>query len=168
MKFSLKAGIALAALTGAVAMAGSFSRRSWWHAAGRLDQRRLHGADAADHAQCRGSVLLPRRRRLFVVQEPKLTWPVNNDDITGYYEGNDPTAKFHEISRTSTFITDKVANTQREGSAFGEFGAGCGLGGGDAGRGFRGEVMFGFHGDRTRRACAPSSTHHCGTVPTRS
>lgn len=72
---------------------------------------------------------------------PDITWPVNNDTISGHYDGS---GNFVETGRLSTFVTDDVANASRESSAFGEFGAGCGSGS----RGMRAEVMFGYHGDR--------------------
>ncbi|MEQ1719159.1 MAG: outer membrane beta-barrel protein [Hyphomicrobium sp.] len=70
-------------------------------------------------------------------QSPEITWPVNNDTYTVDANNN-------VVGHASTFVTDQVTNTSRENGVFGEFGMGCGSGS----RGLRGEVMFGFRGDR--------------------
>jgi opacity protein-like surface antigen len=147
MKFTLKAGIALAALTSAAAMTGSAYAADL-------------GGDRGGSMKDGGYSPMPEIVRgasgpCYVradvgyswADEPTLTWPVNNDNITGFFENNDSTKKFHETSRTSTFVTDKVANTSRDSHAFGEVGLGCGASLGMPGRGIRGEVMFGFHGN---------------------
>jgi opacity protein-like surface antigen len=149
MKFMLKAGIALAALTGAVAMTGSTNAADLGAPRGGSMKDGYMEPMPQIMRGASGPCYFRADAGYSWSQEPQLTWPVNNDEITGFFEGNDEVnGKFHELSRDSTFVTDKVANTKREGSAFGEFGAGCGIGAGEPGRGFRGEVMFGFHGDR--------------------
>lgn len=75
--------------------------------------------------------------------DPKIKWPVNSDTYEGYFVNDDTNNDFIVTDHTSTFVTDKVTATSREGSAFGEVGAGCGSGS----RGLRGEVMFGFRGN---------------------
>jgi opacity protein-like surface antigen len=148
MKFTLKAGIALTALTGAVAMAGSTfaadlggDRGGSMKDGGYVEPMPPIMRGAAGPCYFRADV------GYSWADEPTLTWPVNNDTIHGYYVNNDTTGKFHETSTTSKFVTDKVANTSRDSGAFGEVGAGCGFGMGEPGRGFRAEAMFGFHGD---------------------
>lgn len=72
---------------------------------------------------------------------PDIKWPVNNDTISGHFDGG---GNFVETGRTSTFLTDNVTGTSRESGTFGEVGGGCGQGS----RGMRAEVMFGYHGSR--------------------
>lgn len=75
-------------------------------------------------------------------KSPDITWPVNQETRTGHDDGS---GTFVETApRTYTHITDEVTATDRESGIFGEVGAGCGSGS----RGIRGEVMFGYHGDR--------------------
>ncbi len=137
MKSTLKAGIALAALSAAVAIAGSASAAD------------LGGSMKDGYIQPMPEVVRgpsgPCYFRADVgyswSQDPELTWPVNNQTISVLDDGF---GNYNEVSRTSTFVGDSVANASRENSAFGEVGMGCGSGP----RGLRGEVMFGFHGDR--------------------
>ena len=137
MKSTLKAGIALAALSAAVAIAGSASAAD------------LGGSMKDGYIQPMPEVLRgpsgPCYFRADVgyswSQDPELTWPVNNQTISVLDDG---TGNYNEVSRTSTFVGDSVANASRDNSAFGEVGMGCGSGP----RGLRGEVMFGYHGDR--------------------
>lgn len=58
--------------------------------------------------------------------DPKVTWPVTD-------------------ATTGDFITDHVKNLNTDGSWFGEAGVGCGSGS----SGFRGDVTFGYHGQRS-------------------
>ena len=148
MKFTLKAGIALAALTSAAAMAGSANAADLGGDRGGSMKDGGYVAPMPEIFRgASGPCYVRADAGYSWADEPTLTWPVNNDNITGFYEGNDVTKKFHETSRTSTFVTDKVANTSRDSHAFGEIGLGCGASLGMPGRGIRGEVMFGFHGN---------------------
>ena len=148
MKFTLKAGIALAALTSAAAMAGSANAADL---GGDRGGSIKDGGYMAPMPEIFRGASGPCYVRADVgygwADAPTMTWPVNNDTITGYYVGDNYNNQFVEQSRTSTFVTDKVTNTSRESSAFGEVGLGCGASLGMPGRGIRGEVMFGFHGD---------------------
>jgi opacity protein-like surface antigen len=147
MKFTLKAGIALAALTGAAAMAGSTNAADL--GAARGGSMKDGGYMAPMPEIVRGGAG-PCYMRADVgygwSDTPSITWPVNNDTITGHTDTT--TGTFVETGRTSTFVTDKVSNASRDNGAFGEIGAGCGSSWGGPGRGIRGEIMFGFHGDR--------------------
>lgn len=81
--------------------------------------------------------------------EPKITWPVNSDTITGYFIDNDTNNDFVVTDHTSTHITDAVTNTSRDDGVFGEIGAGCTLfGSAQSGRALRAELMVGFRGNR--------------------
>ena len=79
-------------------------------------------------------------------RDPEITWPVSTDTIDVVDTGG---GNFKEVNRSSVLVTDQVNNTSRENGAFGEVGFGCGMSlGGGSGRGIRGELMFGFRGDR--------------------
>ena len=150
MKFTLKAGVALAALSGAVAMANS---------AIAADRGGMPGGSVKDG----GSVApLPQVYRgasgpcyfradvgYSFSDDPKLTFPVNNQTKTGYFVGDDPTAAFVQTAHTSTFVGDQVSNTSADGGVFGEVGLGCGWEGNTPGRGIRGEVALGFRGNHS-------------------
>ena len=146
MKFTLKAGIALAALTGAVAIAGSTNA---------ADLGGVRGGSMKDGYMAPMPEIMrgaggPCYMRADVgygwAEDPSITWPVNNDAITGHTDA--ATGTFVETGRTSTFLTDQVTNTSRDNGAFGEIGAGCSSNIGGPGRALRGEIMFGYHGDR--------------------
>jgi opacity protein-like surface antigen len=141
MKFTLKAGIALAALTSAAAMAGSANAADL---GGDRGGSIKDGGYMAPMPEIFRGASGPCYVRADVgygwADAPTLAWPVNNDTIFVDEYGK-------ETYRTSTFVTDKVSNTSRESGAFGEVGLGCGASLGMPGRGIRGEVMFGFHGD---------------------
>ena len=145
MKFMLKAGIALAALTGAVAMTGSTNAADLGAPRGGSMKDGYMEPMPQIMRGASGPCYFRADAGYSWSQEPELTWPVNSEKI---HFVTDATGKWHETFRDSKFVTDKVANAKREGSAFGEFGAGCGIGAGEPGRGFRGEVMFGLHGSR--------------------
>ncbi len=140
MTFSLKAGIALAALAGAAAVAGSASAADLGGNGGSIKDGYM-----APMPQIVRGPAGPCYFRADVgyswSQDPELTWPVNNQTISVLDDG---TGNYNEVSRTSTYIGDSVSNASRDNSAFGEVGVGCGSGS----RGLRGEVMFGYHGDR--------------------
>lgn len=154
MKSTLKAGIALAALTGAVAMAGS--------------------TNAADLGGPRGGSI----KDGYVEPMPQVTrgpaGPCYFRADVGYSKSNDPSARWAVTENTfdgadvdgdgfadgdanfdgiidaneivNSFLGDRVSNTSLDNSWFGEIGAGCGTAMG--GRGFRGELMFGVHGSK--------------------
>lgn len=137
MTMTFKAGIALAALTGVVAMTGT---------AGAADLGGYGGGSMKD-----GGYMAPM---------PQVTRGVSGPcyvraDI-GYSASTDP-----EISWAQTvpvgggpgpngeadgdFVTDNVTTLDFESTWFGQVGAGCGTGGA---RGIRGELMLGYHGKR--------------------
>ncbi len=73
--------------------------------------------------------------------DPDVTWPVSNGVFTGDANGNN-TVDYNEIDHRH--VTDKVANVEVEGTWLVEGGVGCGSGS----RGFRGELMLGYRGNR--------------------
>jgi opacity protein-like surface antigen len=82
-------------------------------------------------------------------QSPSTSWPVNNLTRTfadqaahDDYYNNGNTAGL--ISETTTFAGDTVSNVSLENTWLAEGGLGCGSGS----RGFRGEIMLGYRGDR--------------------
>jgi opacity protein-like surface antigen len=135
MTKTIKAGIALAALTGAVAMAGS--------------------ATAADLGMPRGGSI---KDNPYMAPMPVVSRGAGNcygrADV-GYAASGDP-----EISWAQTVpvggtgpngegpgehVTDDVATLSFDNTWFGAIGGGCGWGGS---RGIRAEVMLGYHGSR--------------------
>jgi opacity protein-like surface antigen len=138
MKTTIQAGIALAALGAAAGLAGQAF-------AADLGGSIKDGGYVAPMPEIVRGGAGPCYYRADIgysfAQSPEITWPVSNDTITVQ---NDGSGGWHEVSRTSTFLTDQVTNTSRENGIFGEFGMGCGSGS----RGLRAEVMFGFRGDR--------------------
>jgi opacity protein-like surface antigen len=145
MKFTLKAGIALTALTGAVAMAGSTFAADLGGDRGGSMKDGGYVEPMPQLMRGAGPCYFRADVGYGWSDAPTLTWPVNNDIIDVVDDG---AGHWHEVSRKSVFVTDKVSNTSRENGAFGEVGAGCGFGASEPGRGFRAEMMFGFHGDR--------------------
>ena len=143
MKTKLMAGIALAALTTAASLAGTASAAD------------LGGAPMAGGSIKDGYVQpMPEVSRgagpCYVradvgyswARDPDIKWPTGSEEIFVDEYGNELYSEF-------THITDAVTNTSRENGAFGEVGAGCTLWGNtNSGRALRGEVMFGFRGDR--------------------
>lgn len=138
MSSMLKAGIALAALTGAVTVAG-------------------HSAIAADLG---GSVKdgylapMPQISRgvsgpcyvradvgYAVSADPDVKWPVSNG-VFGGDDDSDGEVDADEIDYS--YQGDAVTNVSLDNTWFGAVGAGCGSGS----RGIRGEVMLGYHGKR--------------------
>ncbi len=146
MKSTLKAGVALAALASAAAMAGSVNAADL--GAPRGGSIKDGYMEAMPQVSRGGNCYFRADVGYSWAKDPDMTWPVNSDTITGYFLGDDTNNAFVETDRTSTFVTDQVTNGSRENGAFGEIGAGCGLAMGNPGRGFRGELMFGFRGDR--------------------
>lgn len=142
MNTKLMAGIALAAITAAASLAGTASAAD------------LGGAPMAGGSMKDGYVQpMPEVSRgagpCYVradvgyswAREPDIKWPTGTETV---YMRNG-----YEIGRDFTHTTDAVTNTSRENGAFGEVGAGCTLwGSASSGRALRGEVMFGFRGDR--------------------
>ncbi|NOT72916.1 MAG: porin family protein [Hyphomicrobium sp.] len=125
MKFTLKAGIALAALTGAVAMTGS--------------------AIAADLGAPRGGSI----KDGYVEAMPQIvrgpSGPCYFRADVGYSASTDPTINWAQTDPiTLDYITSDVRTLSYDNSWFGEVGAGCGSGS----RGIRGELMLGLHGGR--------------------
>ena len=140
MTFSLKAGIALAALAGAAAVAGSASAADLGGNGGSIKDGYMSPMPeivrgAAGPCYFRADVGYSWS------QDPDVTWPVNNQNVHYTVDG---AGNYTETYRDSTFVGDGVANASRDNSAFGEVGVGCGSGS----RGLRGEMMFGYHGDR--------------------
>lgn len=77
-------------------------------------------------------------------RDPDVKWPVNNgsfDPVTGDTNANG-VIDANEI--TYTYVGDAVSNVSMENTWLAEAGVGCGTGS----RGFRGEVAFGYRGDR--------------------
>jgi opacity protein-like surface antigen len=143
MKTKLMAGIALAAITVAASLSGTASAAD------------LGGAPMAGGSMKDGYVQpMPEVSRgagpCYIradvgyswARDPDIKWPTGREDVFLDAGGN-------ELYRTFTHVTDEVTNTSRENGAFGEVGAGCTLwGNASSGRALRGEVMFGFRGDR--------------------
>ena len=84
--------------------------------------------------------------------DPTITWPVNNDNTTVDFSATGPDGSGGtfgptnpKVTKTSTFVTDKVANASMENTWLAEAGIGCGWGGS---RGVRIEAMLGFRGNR--------------------
>jgi opacity protein-like surface antigen len=73
--------------------------------------------------------------------DPDVKWPVNNGVFTGDDNGNG-VVDYDEIDHR--FVTSNVSNVSFENTWLAEGGVGCGSGS----RGFRGELMFGYRGDR--------------------
>lgn len=145
MKTKLLAGIALAALSGAGAMTGT-----------------VNAADLGGSVKDGGYVApLPEITRggagpcyfrgdvgYGFDSSPTINFPVSDVTVFGA-DFTDPVTgatSWQEISRSSQFVTDKVANTQRDGGVVGSVAAGCGWGGS---RGIRAEIEFGFYGSRS-------------------
>ena len=135
MKTVLKAGVAAAALaialtvttdTFAADLGGSF--KDGYAAAP------AYVASAVGPCYFRGDV------GYSASQDPSVTWPVNNGSWTD--TNTDGIVDANEVS--STFVTDRVTNVSLENTWLAEGGMGCGSGS----RGFRGEVMLGYRGDR--------------------
>ena len=126
MKFTLKAGIALAALTGAAAMAGSVSAAD------------LGGAPRGGSIKDGYVEAMPQ-----IVRGP--SGPCYFRADVGYSKSGDPTINWAQADPvTLDYITSDVKTLSFDNSWFGEVGAGCGSGS----RGLRGELMFGVHGSR--------------------
>ena len=149
MKLTLKAGIASAALASAALIAGQAS-------AADLGGNRGGSVKDGGYVQPMPEIVRgaagPCYFRADVgyswSRDPEITWPVNNDIIDVIDTGG---GNFKEVGRTSVPAAGSPAvnNTSREDGAFGEVGFGCGIQlGGGTGRGLRGELMFGFRGDR--------------------
>jgi len=77
-----------------------------------------------------------------VSRDPSVSWPVNNSVWTDNGSG-DGVVTADELS--SVFVTDSVTNVSLENTWLAEGGIGCGSGS----RGFRGEVMLGYRGNRS-------------------
>lgn len=137
------AGIALAALPGAVAMTGT-----------------VNAADLGGSVKDGGYVApLPEVYRggagpcyfrgdvgYGFSSDPTIKFPVFNDVITGFFTQNDQVnGRFVQTDQQATFITDRVNNTTRDDGVIGSVAAGCGWGGS---RGIRAEIEFGFYGSR--------------------
>ena len=126
MKITLKAGIALAALTGAVGMAGS---------AIAADLGGMQGGSVKDGGYV---AAMPE-----IVRGP--SGPCYFRADVGYSVSQDPTIEWAQTNpNTLNYLSSNVKTLGFENSAFGEIGAGCGSGS----RGLRGELMFGLHGNR--------------------
>ncbi len=143
MKTKLMAGIALAALTTAASLAGTAS-------AADLGSAPMAGGSMKDGyvqplpevSRGAGPCYVRADVGYSWAKDPDIKWPVSTDTV--YVDGYG-----NETRRDSVFLTDEVTNASRENGAFGEVGAGCTLWGNtNSGRALRGEVMFGFRGDR--------------------
>jgi opacity protein-like surface antigen len=139
MSSMLNAGIALAALTGAVTVAG--------HSAIAADL----GGSAKDGylapmPQISRGVSGPCYVRAdvgyAVSADPDVKWPVTNSIFTDNDGGGDAVVTDDELSYE--YQGDSVSNVSLDNTWFGAVGAGCGSGS----RGIRGEVMLGYHGKR--------------------
>lgn len=138
MTFTLKAGIALAALT--AAMAGNA------HAAdlgGPSGGSIKDGGYMAPMPQVTRGPAGPCYFRAdagySVSRDPSASWPVSETTWTDDGSGD---GVITEGELSSALLGDTVSNTSLDNSWFGEMGAGCGSGS----RGFRGEVMLGVRG----------------------
>lgn len=126
MKFTLKAGIALAALTGAVAMTGSTFAAD------------LGGAPRGGSIKDGYMEPMPQ-----VVRGP--AGPCYFRADVGYAKSGDADISWAQADPiTLDYITSDVRTLNFDNGWFGEVGAGCGSGS----RGLRGELMFGIHGSR--------------------
>ena len=146
MTSTLKAGIALAALTGAVAMAGSATAADLGGPAGGSVKDGGYLAPLPEVSRGAGPCYFLGAVGGAFGQSPSITWPVNNITSFGFDNGNGWTETSRQV--TPAPGSPAVTDTRIDSTAFGEFGFGCGtsLGGW---RGVRGEVAFGFYGDRS-------------------
>ncbi|MBU1210596.1 MAG: outer membrane beta-barrel protein [Alphaproteobacteria bacterium] len=76
-----------------------------------------------------------------VSRDPDMNWPVHNEVFEADWNGND-IVDYDEV--THTFAGSEVQEVSMDNTWLAEVGAGCGSGS----RGLRGEVMFGFRGER--------------------
>lgn len=124
MEFTLKAGIALAALAGAFAMSGA--------------------ASAADLGDLRGSV----KDDGYVEPMPQIarTGSCYFRADAGYSWTSGPEIEWAQVDPgTLNYLTSNVSTLGAENGWFGEVGGGCATA---VSRGFRGELMLGLRGDR--------------------
>ncbi len=146
MTFSLKAGIALAALTGAVAMTGSASAADLGGNGGSMKDGYVTPMPQVMRGPA-GPCYFRADVGYSASVDPEAKWPVTSNVFagdTGDGAGGPPDGIINADEITSTFLGDTVSNTSLENTWFGEVGAGCGSGS----RGLRGELMFGVHGSR--------------------
>ncbi len=136
MKTMLKAGVASAALAIAMSVTTDTFAADLGSIKDGYAAAPAYVASAVGPCYFRGDV------GYSISQDPSVTWPVNNgvwDDASGNGDGN---VDANEL--TSVFVTDRVTNVSLENTWLAEGGLGCGSGS----RGFRGEVMLGYRGDR--------------------
>ena len=146
MNTKLMAGIALAALTTAASLAGTASAADLGGGQGGGSMKDGYVAPLPDVSRGAGPCYVRADVGYSWARDPDIKWPVSNDTVTVRDDG---AGGYYEVDRTSVHVTDAVTNTSRENGAFGEVGAGCTLwGNASSGRALRGEVMFGFRGDR--------------------
>lgn len=91
-----------------------------------------------------------------ISQDPSVGWPVTNGDFAGDTNAN---GVIDSDEITYTRVTDTVSNVSLENTWLAETGLGCGSGS----RGFRGEVMFGYRGDR--KLDGEPGVYHPGPTP---
>ena len=135
MKTILKAGVAAAAL----AIAMSVTTDAFAADLGSIKDG--YSAAPAYVASAVRPLLLPRRCGLFDLAGSVGDVAGEQRRVDGYEYG-DGIVDANEV--VSTFVTDRVTNVSLENTWLAEGGMGCGSGS----RGFRGEVMLGYRGDR--------------------
>lgn len=128
MTYSLKTGVALASLVGAVALSG--------HAA---------AADLGDYGY-KGSI-----KDSYVAASPPMpsAGPCYFRADVGYSFGSDADITWAQTDPgTGDYLGNRVDTLNFDNSWFGEVGVGCGFAERAIGKGFRAELMFGYHGKR--------------------
>jgi opacity protein-like surface antigen len=146
MTFSLKAGIALAALAGAAAVAGSASAADLGGNGGSMKDGYVEPLPQVSRGPA-GPCYFRADVGYSVSRDPDAKWAVNNNTFagdTGDGYGGAPNGIIDADEILSVFAGDSVSNTSLENTWFGDVGVGCGSGS----RGLRGEVMLGYHGNR--------------------
>jgi opacity protein-like surface antigen len=134
MKTILKAGVAAAALAVAMSVTTDAFAADLGSIKDGYSAAPAYVASAVGPCYFRGDV------GYSISQDPSVTWPVNNGVWTD--TNTDGIVDANEV--VSTFVTDRVTNVSLENTWLAEGGMGCGSGS----RGFRGEVMLGYRGDR--------------------
>ena len=135
MKTILKAGVAAAALAVAMSVTTDAFAADLGSIKDGYSAAPAYAASAVGPCYFRGDV------GYSISQDPSVTWPVNNGVWTDNGSG-DGVVTADELS--TEFVTDRVTNVSLENTWLAEGGMGCGSGS----RGFRGEVMLGYRGDR--------------------